>query len=437
VLYVYTDPTTSPTTGTLAMTKSGVITEAGYHTVRFDTPVALTSGHKFSVVVRLTTPGYNYPIPLERPYSGYDSGATASAGQSYMSSNGSAWSDVAATYSNANVCVKAFTSSSTVSAPGVLSVSPAGGLTSSGNAGGPFSPASQVYTLSNTGGSTISWTAAKSAAWVTLSPTSGSLASGANAAVTVTVNSGANSLTAGSYSDTVTFANATTGSGNTTRAVQLTVTTPPQSYVETSAVFSWISPDTHSRLSLTDNSASAAIAIPFTFRFYGKNYTSIYVGSNGLISFGSAGASASVNTAIPLSSTPNAALYPYWDDLNPGAVAGSVRTGVVGVSPNRKMVVSWVGVPLHANTAVKLTFQAVLCEGSNDIVFQYLNSAISNASYGAGAGATIGIENETGTQGIQHSKDRFGAVYNNYAIRYGSPQAASPTRTSPWLRLRF
>jgi len=41
--------------------------------------------------------------------------------------------------------------------------------------------------------------------------------------VTAAINSGANSLAAGSYSDTVTFANTTNGTGNTTRAVSLTV----------------------------------------------------------------------------------------------------------------------------------------------------------------------------------------------------------------------
>ena len=41
--------------------------------------------------------------------------------------------------------------------------------------------------------------------------------------MTATINSGANSLVAGSYSDTVTLTNTTNGTGNTTRAVALTV----------------------------------------------------------------------------------------------------------------------------------------------------------------------------------------------------------------------
>jgi len=121
---------------------------------------------------------------------------------------------------------KVSTNSFTVSAAtvaGPLSVSPAGGLSSSGTAGGPFSPSSQSYTLTNTGTAPMNWTASKAQSWVTLSSTGGTLAAGATATVTASINSGANSLAAGSYSDTVTFANTTNGTGNTTRAVGLTV----------------------------------------------------------------------------------------------------------------------------------------------------------------------------------------------------------------------
>ena len=49
-----------------------------------------------------------HPIPLEYPLGGYSSGARASAGQSYVSSGGSSWTDIATQYGNTNVCVKAF-----------------------------------------------------------------------------------------------------------------------------------------------------------------------------------------------------------------------------------------------------------------------------------------------------------------------------------------
>jgi hypothetical protein len=106
---------------------------------------------------------------------------------------------------------------------GVLSVIPADGLSSSGNSGGPFNPSSKAYTLQNTGGRSIDWTASKTQPWVSLSGSAGTLASGDSTTVTITINSVANSLSPGSYTDTLTITNTTNGSGNTTRSVSLTV----------------------------------------------------------------------------------------------------------------------------------------------------------------------------------------------------------------------
>jgi len=108
--------------------------------------------------------------------------------------------------------------------PGVFGLSPAGNLDSIGSTGGPFSPSSIVYSLTNSGGSTLNWTASKTADWVSLSASSGGLAAGASTTVNVLLNSAADGLAAGSYSDTVSFVNTTTGSGNTSRGVSLIVT---------------------------------------------------------------------------------------------------------------------------------------------------------------------------------------------------------------------
>jgi len=105
----------------------------------------------------------------------------------------------------------------------LLSVSPADGLTSVGPVSGPFSPTNQTYTIVNAGDSNLTWSASVAAAWLTLSATSGTLAPDSNTIVTVFLNANANSLSAGGYSDTIIFTNATNGAGSTTRAVSLTV----------------------------------------------------------------------------------------------------------------------------------------------------------------------------------------------------------------------
>lgn len=115
-----------------------------------------------------------------------------------------------------------------ISAPDnpVLSVFPGDGFNSFGQEGGPFYPSSQTYTLTNTGGGTLNWTAAKAQSWVSLSKTSGSLAAGASDTVSVSINSGANTLPAGTRSDTVTF-NSSNGTGTTSRGVSLTISSEP------------------------------------------------------------------------------------------------------------------------------------------------------------------------------------------------------------------
>jgi hypothetical protein len=107
--------------------------------------------------------------------------------------------------------------------PGRLDVFPAGTLESSGTAGGPFSPDSIAYALTNSGGSTLEWTADVDADWIDLDVVSGSLAANASATVTVSIAAVADLFAAGSYTGSVTILNATSGEGSTSRGIVLTV----------------------------------------------------------------------------------------------------------------------------------------------------------------------------------------------------------------------
>jgi hypothetical protein len=105
-----------------------------------------------------------------------------------------------------------------------LNAIPATGLVSTGAVGGPFIPAGQTYVLTNTGTGTLNWAAGKTTSWVSLSPAGGALAARSSTNVTASLNAAA--LTVGSYSDTITFSNLTSGAGYLTRPVTLTVTVP-------------------------------------------------------------------------------------------------------------------------------------------------------------------------------------------------------------------
>jgi len=112
-----------------------------------------------------------------------------------------------------------------------FTVAPTAVFASSGSQGGSFSPSTQIYTLNNTNATSLTWAADKSAPWLDLSASGGTLAGGGSTDITVTVNAAANSLAAGNYSAAVTFSNSTTG-GWVARGVNLAVLAPSQLVVD-------------------------------------------------------------------------------------------------------------------------------------------------------------------------------------------------------------
>ena len=92
-----------------------------------------------------------------------------------------------------------------------LSVSPATSWYASGQPGGPFSPASRAYVLTNSGSESLSWTAAPDVAWVSPASAGGELAPGASATVVFTLDTNATPLAQGVYPATLLFSNQTTG----------------------------------------------------------------------------------------------------------------------------------------------------------------------------------------------------------------------------------
>ena len=91
--------------------QGGSLTDAGYHTIQLDSAISLQSGQRFCLVVQLTNPSWPYPMAIEYPEAGYSSNAVALAGQSYVSGNGSTWTDLTSQFgfNQANVCLKAYT----------------------------------------------------------------------------------------------------------------------------------------------------------------------------------------------------------------------------------------------------------------------------------------------------------------------------------------
>lgn len=141
-------------------------------------------------------------------------------------------------------------------------------------------------------------------------------------------------------------------------------------------------------------------ALPFTFPFYGQNYTSMNVVSNGFINFSST-STALTNYALSSSSASYYMIAPFWDDLDSNATASNVYYYATGTAPDRVVTVVWYRTTHYNDTAAygEITFGVQLYENGNirmmwdDVTFE----GTGGASYTNGLSATVGIDGGTVT----------------------------------------
>ncbi|MGP8197995.1 MAG: protease pro-enzyme activation domain-containing protein [Limisphaerales bacterium] len=87
-------------------------------------------------------------------------------------------------------------------------ITPETGFTAIGPVGGPFTVTSENYLLTNAGNTSLNWTVANTAPWLSLFPTGGELLPGGpGVTVTAVLNSAASNLLIGDFSGTVLFTN--------------------------------------------------------------------------------------------------------------------------------------------------------------------------------------------------------------------------------------
>jgi len=91
--------------------------------------------------------------------------------------------------------------------PDALQITPLTGFGSSGYTGGPFTIASQSFTLTNISTAPLHWALANTSLWLSASSTGGSLARSAAATLTLSLTPAAASLAADNYTATVWFTN--------------------------------------------------------------------------------------------------------------------------------------------------------------------------------------------------------------------------------------
>ena len=161
-----------------------------------------------------------------------------------------------------------------------------------------------------------------------------------------------------------------------------------------------------------DDALSAAIAMGMTFPFYGTNFSSLKVSTNGWLTFDTTDTSSRLsNYNLPSTSGAKNMIAMFWDDLH-------LRSGNVKyLNDGTRFIVQYTNVEKYSPSGSPLTFQVQLYPSGKILLMYRTMAGTLNA-------ATIGIQDGTRTIGLT-------ANYNaNYAH---SNLAVQFSRVPDWL----
>lgn len=88
--------------------QSGSFVNAGYYTVKLDTPVPVKAGNKYGIVIKITTPGAVHPIAIEYRAGRATKDVIIDDGEGYISYLGRTWEHVESS-KQCNICLKVYT----------------------------------------------------------------------------------------------------------------------------------------------------------------------------------------------------------------------------------------------------------------------------------------------------------------------------------------
>ncbi len=169
-----------------------------------------------------------------------------------------------------------------------------------------------------------------------------------------------------------------------------------------------------------DDATSAAIALPFSWTYYGTSYAYIYVCTNGWVGFSNSttntAAQGYYNSCLPQTLTTagydcvtGPAMLPYWDDLYI-PIGGGIFTSTTGTAPNRVFNIEWRDTYLAGGQSCN--FEVRLYE--NQPRFDFIYGAMNTG----GSGGTIGCQSDAGVSG--HSTSFACDTANNNAPASGT-----------------
>ena len=205
--------------------------------------------------------------------------------------------------------------------------------------------------------------------------------------------------------------------------------------------YSWIDPTAKSHTEITswtsgnDDDGYYQATIGFSFTFFGNDYTNCYIGSNGVIAFGSGCSSSGATASIPNTGAPNNVIAGCLMDLDDGD-DGKVYYGADG---GGNFVVTWYHYHDYGDNSESITFQIILKQNGN-VKIQYnqaessLNAEVSGTTIKGDA--LIGIENSDGSDGFEYRNNGSGGAIldpgkaGNLALEISKNEGATPVELS-------
>ncbi|MBE0434134.1 hypothetical protein IBX73_11815 [candidate division WOR-3 bacterium] len=176
---------------------------------------------------------------------------------------------------------------------------------------------------------------------------------------------------------------------------------------------------------LGDDNVVGPFSLGFDFPYYWYTVNSFYVGSNGYIAFGDNFLEAAPFPTIPNTARPNNFLAPFMSDLD--FSAGSPACYYWTNAAQDTFIISYHNVRWWNSPASLNTFQIILSRPDSSILFQYHTQ--QGTPYGGYVdGLTVGIENITGTVGLQYNHDQLptgNAIHSDLAIYFYPPETTT------------
>lgn len=154
----------------------------------------------------------------------------------------------------------------------------------------------------------------------------------------------------------------------------------------------------------SDEGATAALALPFSFSFLGRSYNQYWVSSNGELGFGDTPGGTpfgQVRCPLPDSQVAKPTVFAYTADL----MSGTTCMAVTGQSPQRQLVITWKDKHFYelegnGNGTSNVAFGVTLSEGTNAIEVAVNEVSATSPFFSTddirnGAWAVLGLQHGT------------------------------------------